>query len=199
MTARGERGTPLDVANRGRGLRLGGARPMPGGPPGPGGNGGGPISAPVSFSLTPWTVDKPPTAPDFTGFGTQIGVNAASGQVAVAGPVQIPVANIPIIRSVSFEINNLTPTADVRFTLRANQNPVEGWAPILIFPRNAATITVAYGPDETYVVLPDGAVIDVVAQVFDAGTYDLGSNFHGWFVDVNVAESLKDAYARAGM
>lgn len=185
-------GTPLDVRYRAYGR--GEYRGRPWAPAGDGGGGGpgagfAPPPPAPALQVPPWFLVKPPEAADFTACGRVAGLTSAAGQTVLTGStVQIPANNVPVIRSLTLEVNNLLSTSDIDWRLRVNGNPVEGWAPLTVFPRSAATITVAYGPEETFIILPEGALIDVTAQVHDAGTYDVGAHLHGWFVGADVAE-----------
>jgi len=201
-SARGDRGqTPPDIEFRAPGLRVEGGGGYYAGPSGPGAVAAPPPVQP-SYALPPWFYVKPPRARDFTAFGELTGLTAAAGETVVTGATfQVPAGNIPVVRSVTFDVNLLTPTSNLFFSMKQNGSPVEGWSNIRLFPRTATTISIAYGPDETFPLLPEGCRIDVTAIVLapDAGPYQLGANFHGWYVDVNVYDALQLAYARAGM
>lgn len=182
---------PLDVWNRGRG-RGQGQFSYAG--PGPGGTDEvEPAPPPPTLSLPPWTQVRPPEASDFTAFGRLAGLALGASTPIPGSEFTVPANNVGVIRSLTFDVNNLTPSDELVFRLRFDRNPVEGWE-IEIFPRNAATITVSFGPDETYPVTPAGAIVDVTGQITAGGPLDVGASFHGWFVGGDTARRFRDAY-----
>lgn len=183
---------PPDVTNRAQGIRVagGGSRiPLPPGTSAPAG--GGPF-VPSKVVIPPWHDVRPPGARDFQGFGA---VNVVGPAVLVTGAsFQVPVGRVPVIRSLTFDVNNLAPTDTLAFRLLQDGSAVEGFAPISVFPRNASTISLAYGPDETYLILNEGALITITAELAAGGPLDVGASFHGWHVDTNAAEALTALY-----
>lgn len=128
----------------------------------------------------------------------------ATGSGTVAGPLtttivpgvsfRIPRNAVGIIRSLEFDINAVTVTTVVSWSLLFNESPVPGWDNINLFPRAASSIAVSYGPEETFIWVPDGALIQIQVTVTDAASYLIGALFHGW----HFSKSIAAEYGLAG-
>ena len=174
---------PSDIAARGRlwqGSPTGRAMPgtslvpFPGAATAPG--------APPA-EIPPYLI-RPPSANDITVNASAPGFNAANTPAVIPGSVfQLPADNVGILRSVVLSINTLLATSAVLWRFRFDGTPVQGWSQLTIFPRAVATISVAYGPDETFIFVPTAALIDVEFIVADANTYQAGVTYHGWYYD----------------
>jgi hypothetical protein len=127
-----------------------------------------------------------------TGNGTVAGPNTTSIVPGVS--FTIPRNSVGIIRSLEFDINSVTVLTDVRFSLLFNEAPVPGWSNIGLFPRAASSIAVSYGPEETFIWVPDGQTIQVQVTVTDAASYLIGALFHGW----HFSKSIAAEYGLAG-
>lgn len=167
----------------------GGASPGPG----PGFNPGPPttINVPV-----PWVV-RPPSAREINIDASGTGYNNANTPQTIAGSAfTLPADNVGIIRSVVLSVNTLLTTSLLTWTLRFNGVPVEGWAGLTIFPRNAGSFSQAFGPDETFIFVPEQTTIDVQIGVdaTDANTYQAGVSYHGWSYPKRVADQFATIY-----
>jgi len=179
-------GMPLDVAFRGQsGARARG----PGGWVVQGGESGLPR---VQFTVDLPTVSRPPSATDFNMFGTLAGRTAVNTTpnnpgAIFPGAFQIPANNVGAIKSISILANNLLVTSNVLWRLRFNGAYVQGWNALTINPRAAGSVEVSWTPEETAIPVPESAVIDMVTQVLDLGTYQLSFSIHGWFFSTGLA------------
>lgn len=93
----------------------------------------------------------------------------------------IPVGNVAIIRSLTFNVNNIVATSVIQFKLLFNGSPVQGYDQINIFPRVAASVSVSFTADDTYINVPDACRISVQVSVTDAVAYTVGADFKGWY------------------
>jgi hypothetical protein len=192
----GREGMPLDVAHRGQ--------TAPEGRRGPGGWG----AAFGGFGSVAWqvglpTIDRPPMATDFNIDGTIAGataVNTAPGLATAIfpGAFQVPPNNVAAIKSITILANALLLTSNIRWRLRFNGGFVAGWSDLTINPRAAGSVELAFTPDETAIPVPEGARIDMVAQVLDAGTYQISFGLHGWFYATSIAQAAANAWGLGG-
>lgn len=143
---------------------------------------GGGASA-QAFAVAPPYVTKPPNGVDFQDFGTVAGVTSASGAVLLAS-FQVPSNDVAVIRTVSILANGLLTTSDIVWSFRFDGNTVTGWDALTINPRAAGSVEVTWSPEETYIHVPEGALVELVARVNDGGTYQLSGSFHGWHYGV---------------
>lgn len=159
---------------------------------------GGSIStAAMSRTIPPPHWIRPPQASEVNIDTSGTGFNNATTPVVLAGSAfQIPADNVGVIRSVVLSVNNLTTTSQLVWRLRFNGVGVQGWNNLTIFPRLAASISVAYGPDETFIPIPDGVLIDVELVVLpaDGNTYQAGVSYHGWYYGKELAEAFDQVY-----
>lgn len=189
----GREGMPLDVAHRGQS--------GPGGR-GPGGwmvegGGGGYANLASRWSVNLPTDSRPPTATDFQIDGTlgaRTAVNTAPGlpTAVFPGAFQVPANNVAVIKSISLLANGLLVTSNIRWRLRYNAGLVAGWSNLTINPRAAGSVELSFTPEETAIPVPEGALVDFVVQVLDAGTYQVSVQAHGWWYSTSL-----DAAARA--
>ncbi len=143
----------------------------------------------------PPTVQRPPSAKDFNPLDFVSGLDAGGSPVRPAGlQVEIPSANVAVIRSLTLNINDMVPTTDVVWRLLFDGSPVQGWSPVTIFPRNAASVAVSWTPEETFIPVPEGADIAVELEVRDTGSYDVGASYHGWWYPQVVASRYEGAW-----
>ena len=128
----------------------------------------------------------------------------ATGRSTVAGPATtavlalstftIPRGSVGYIRSLGFDVNAVSVTTDISFSLLFNGAPVPGWFNIRLFPRAASSASLAYTPDETFIWVPDGQTISISVTVTDAASYLIGAVYHGWYF----AKSIAAQYGLAG-
>ena len=135
-----------------------------------------------------------PTSPDQTtpptcGRSQNLSTPASSAIVAAC-----PQNSIGYIRSIQFDINDVVATTLVTFSLLFNEAPVPGWNNIRVFPRVASSVSISYGPEETFIRVPDGQTIALRVTVTDANTYVVGALYHGW----HFSKSLAGDYGLAG-
>lgn len=184
MSYRRSRSVPLDQAeyiDKPTVATEAGRRAAAGMPPTPGTGMAG-----VAGTLTrfPATFVPPPTAIDFS---------ASASAVVGPGPVTvelatftIPRGSVGVVRSIVFNINNMLVTTIVSLALTINQGLAPGWR-YTVFPRAAASVALSFGPEETYIKIPDGALIGFSTTLTDAGTNRIGGTFHGWHFSKTVA------------
>lgn len=148
------------------------------------------------LSVPPWFDTRPPLAQEIGPVRAfQPGFTAANTPAPIPGSAfTLPASRIGVIRSLSFAVNNLLLTSAITFTVRINQSPVQGWARIPIFQVASPFLTTAYGPDETWIYVPESSTVDVEVNVTDAGTYQLGADYHGWHVDTGLNALYEEAY-----
>lgn len=130
-----------------------------------------------------------PGARFFNPFGSQAGLTAAGGEVQLAA-IQLEANMVGIVRSLTLNVNTMLTTSNIQFTLRLNQNPVLGFDRYAPFPRVAASVSVAWGPDEMAVRAEPGALISLTVRVIDGGTYQVGGSFGGWQYSTTIREQF---------
>lgn len=153
-----------------------------------------PIRAGFGGTLTrlPANFVPPPTALDFSASANaSFGPGPATQTIAT---FTIPRGSIGVVRAISFQINNMLVTTIISFALTINEAPVPGWT-YSIFPRAAANVVVSFGPEETFVKVPDGALVGFQVIRTDAGTNLVGGLFHGW----HFSKTIAAAYGMAGI
>lgn len=183
---------PTDVANR---LVPGGVRSRARSVAGRPIQRGDGIERPTSVAVFPPQYMRPPQAVDFNQSSVNSGVAGPTTTVTPAGlEFQLPDATVAVIKSLSLNVNNMTPTAEILFSILFNGSPVPGWNNLRPFPRNAASVSVAWGPEELALPVPEGTEISMSIQVVDAGTYDVGADYHGWFYSVDIENRFSGAW-----
>ena len=157
------------------GRKAAGMQPLPGSPEARGG----------LLTKLPARFMPPPTAQDFV---ASANVSVGPGPVTVnIASFTIPRGSVGVIRSINFNINSMLVTTVVAFALMLNQGVAPGWS-VNVFPRVAASVSISFGPEETFIKVPDGSLVDLRITLTDAGTYLIGSTFHGWHFSKSVAE-----------
>lgn len=139
-----------------------------------------------ALAVAPWAVEMPPDGLEFNG---DANVSPGAGPVTVipAGLlVTLQRGYVGVIKDVSFVVNNMLATTNVRFALRFNGSPVQGWDNMTVLPRIAASASNTY--DRLVIRIPDGARVDWAITVVDAGVYQLGVQYHGWSVSKRTAD-----------
>lgn len=189
------RKTPLDMPGKGAGKKGRGGF-VPSGP-WAGGASSAPEPAPSQdISIAPpWEV-RPAMAREINVDAS--GTGFVSGTTLIPGsPFTVPAQNLGIIRSVVLSLNNMLTTSAISWTLRSNGSAIEGWNQITIFPRNAGSVSVAYGPDETYIYLEEGVTVDaqVTVGAADPNAYQAGVTLHGWTYPKRLAQLFGNLYS----
>lgn len=164
--------------------------PIPVGPLwglGRGGVGSGAVLSPLASGLNPasLTVDIPlpevfpiPDAKEFNPSGT-IATAAVQLGVAITGAtIDIPPANLVIIRGLNISVANMTILTNVTFTILYNNAPIQGYSGISIFPRVTPFIENGL---ESFIRLKGPGTVQVVFSNIDGGPYTIGAGFNGWF------------------
>lgn len=147
---------------------------------------------PGTLTRFPANFVPPPTALDFNASANRnFGPGPATATIAT---FRIPRGSIGVVRSLSFQINNMLVTTIINFSLTINEAPVPGWT-YSIFPRAAANVVVSFGPEETFIKVPDGSLIGFQVTRQDAGTNLVGGLFHGW----HFSKTIAAAYGMAGV
>lgn len=198
--AKGDRAVPVPTDIRGRGRQGAGipARfPTAGGsaPPRPAQQGA--AMAQLSRTIPPPFQVRPPQARDITVEASATGYNNLNTPQVIAGSqFQVPTDNVGVLRSVVLSVNNLLTTSALIWAIRFNGVPVQGWNQLTVFPRNAGSVSIAYTPDETYIYVPDGALIDtqITVSPADGNTYQAGIAYHGWYYDKRLADAFAGLY-----
>lgn len=143
---------------------------------------------------SPYSV-KPPSGVDFVVSGNGAALTAVNTPAVLAGSVfQIPENSVGVIRSVVLQVNTLLLTSNLLWTLRFDESAVPGWNLLTVFPAAIASFALAYGPDETYIKVPEGSQIDVQFTVLDAAAYAAGVTYHGWFFNKELADAAELPY-----
>jgi hypothetical protein len=101
---------------------------------------------------------------------------------------------VGIIRIAEFDVNGLLVSSNITFRIRVNGSIPPGWE-WTPFATAAAFFAKEFPPNYTYIRVEEGAQVEVTAQVFDAGTYDVGADVGGWFY----GSELRDGYEAAWM
>jgi hypothetical protein len=146
------------------------------------GFGGGGGIGPAFVYGPPWS-DRPPSATDFNLFGTLFArTNANTPTTFPTAQFQVPGGNVAVIRSLSILANNLLTTSVLRWDLLFNNAPAPGWSGLTINPRAAGSVEVSWTPEETFIPVPEGALIDwrFTVDPTDGGTYQVSIAYHGW-------------------
>lgn len=154
-------------------------------------------AGPAQVVVAPPSIQRPPQAQDFNLFGTLVGATTATTTwptVVTGTAFTVPSGNVGVIRSLTVDVNTLLASSNIVWTLRFNGGPVEGWDALTLFPSNLARASLTWGPEETFIPVPEGAQVDVVVQVLDGATYTLGSSYHGWYYPVDLAERFAGAW-----
>jgi hypothetical protein len=122
--------------------------------------------------------------------------NVTTPAVIVGSAFTIPADNVGVIRSVVLNINGMLATSQLVWEFRFQGNPVEGWNALTMFPRAAGSVSIAYGPDETFIKVPLGATIDVQLTVnpADGATYQAGITYHGWHYPKRLDDLFETLY-----
>jgi len=191
---------PTDIIGKARGAQGGGGRAAvfqmgggaPGGAPGPGGS---PSGSGTTLDVPPFHQVKPPQAKAFKFNVSATGLNAANTPAIIpGGTFQIPAQNVGVVRSLSVGINNMLTTSNITFSLRFDETPVPGWDNLVLFPRAATSVVAGWSPDETYEVTGEGVSVDILVNVLDAGTYQIGTSLSGWYYSKRLNQVLTDLY-----
>ena len=119
--------------------------------------------------------------------GSTTGVTSVTGFVTLAS-FTLPANDIGWIREITIVVNDMLISTDVRFTVRIDGGPVPGFSALRLTPRAAASVSGTFTGETMRIDVPDGGQIVLGAQVFDAGTYQLGASFRGWHMAKKVAE-----------
>jgi hypothetical protein len=167
-----------------------GARPWPDDVPG---TPGGQAARRAVYALPPPTQAPAPGATYFRLQGRNAGQVVAAGEVTLSA-FQLPTGQVGIIRIAEFDVNGLLGSSTITFRIRVNGSIPPGWE-WTPFATAAAFFAKEFSPDYTYIRIEEGAQVEVTAEVFDAGTYDVGADVGGWFY----GSELRDGYEAAWM
>ncbi len=190
------RSLPADVANpTGTGTGTSRRRAVPGG-------GSVPMERvkPQNSAIeipVPWLV--PPEGSSEININASLaGFNAANTPAVIPGSqFALPENHVGVLRSVVVSVNTMVITSALVWRIIENGNPIQGWNNITIFPRAAASVSVAFSPDETFIRLSTGAELSVEIVVLPADplTYQAGVSYHGWSYPVSVADRFANLYS----
>lgn len=175
-----------------------GATPWPSSGPGsmrplgePAGESGAAAARRAVYALPPPTEAPAPGATYFRLQGRNAAQLAAAGEVVLASH-KLPVGQLGVIRIVTFSMNGLLISSDLRFRIRVDGAIPPGWE-WTPFPTGAALFAQEFPPESTYIRVPETSLLEVTAEVIDAGTYALGADVQGW----QYGAELRDGYEAA--
>lgn len=132
-------------------------------------------------------MQRPPLARDFNLSDTLASRTAANTPALFPNAqFQIPAGRVGVIRSISILANSLLVTSDIRWALLFNESAEPGWDRLTINPRAAGSVEVSWTPEETFIPVPEGSLIDWRVTVLDAGTYQVSISAHGWHYPVEL-------------
>lgn len=154
-----------------------GGAPVPsplGMPPGINAATGGMI--PRQLMIFPPEIYPIPDAQEFNLEGDIASVGAGTVQIPVA-TIQLQSGYVGIIRGFSIYIDDMLATTNVLYSLLINGSAPAGYGLIKMFPRAAPSVSNGF---ESFVRVPDSALISVKAQNIDGGTYIVGAAISGW-------------------
>jgi hypothetical protein len=147
------------------------------------------------FTVGAPTVERPPLAVDFNLFDTLTARTSVNTPALFPNAqFQVPPGRVAVIRSISILANNLLVTSDVRWALLFNEVPEPGWDRLTINPRAAGSVEVSWTPEETFIPVPEGALIDWRVTVLDAGTYQVSIAAHGWHYPIELELAARQAW-----
>lgn len=138
---------------------------------------------------------RPPQAVDFNPDDV---VSGAGGPTTVSFSglnVELPPSTVGVVKALTLNVNDLLPTSEILFTLFFDGSPVNGWRDLRIFPRNAASVSLSWGPEELALPVPEGAEISVECEIVDGGTYDVGGRYHGWYYSTDLEARFSGAWS----
>lgn len=171
----------------------GGAAPfMP--TPAPGGGG---VAAGFLRTVPPVLQVKPPSGVDFAPTGLLPAATAATtagGVVVGTCTFTVPGGSVAYLRSFILEVGNLLPTSLITFSVRIDGASIPGMNALQVIPANLAVFILAYGPDEIFIEIPPGKVLEIAVVIADAGVYNLGASLHGWTVPQQTAEAFAQGW-----
>lgn len=145
------------------------------------------------YALPPPTEAPAPGSTYFRAQGRNSGQVAADGEVTLA-TVQMPVGQLGIIRIVEFDVNGLLTSSDIVFRIRLDGSIPPGWE-WRPFPTAAAFFAKEFPPEYVYIRIPETGLVQVTAEVIDAGTYDLGIDAGGWQYGAELRDGYEAAWA----
>lgn len=195
----GPHSVPTDIVRRARGAGSPGMMSTGGAPlPFPGAGRPSPSAGPGQlFAPVPWQV-RPPGSREIQIDANGAGYNNVTTPAVIAGSAfPVPQENVGIIRSVTLNLNGVLATTAIQWAFRLDGVPVEGWNALTIFPRAAASVSITWGPGETYIPIGTGQTIDVLVTVLpaDGATYAAGITYHGWTYPKRLADAFSGLYA----
>lgn len=99
-------------------------------------------------------------------------------QIPLNAQAVIPPNVMGIVKSLTFQIDNMLITTNVVFTLLYNLVPVQGYNNIKLFPRAAPYVGLEY--DTPFRFVGPGTFTCTFSNL-DGGTYTVGVNFDGFY------------------
>lgn len=178
---------PADIAARV--LGSGG----PGGEGAPPDGGDGPRAI---YSLPPPTVHPPPHANQFRAQGINAGQVLADEEVTL-GTFTLPTGMVGVIRLIEFDVNSLLLTSIIDFRIRVGGMIPTGWT-WRPFATVAAFFAKEFPPESVLINVPEGATVNVTAEILDAGTYTVGGDLQGWFYPLPLGLAYENAWRSVG-
>lgn len=128
-----------------------------------------------------------PGAQEFQGYyeatlaGPVVGAQTIFTQGFGGAPLRLPLNYQGIIRTVDIFATapgGLLATTRILYTILVNGAAAQGWQNRTFFARLTQSFEVGF---DSFIRLPDSAVVSALVQVQDAATYDVGIYVTGWF------------------
>lgn len=132
------------------------------------------------IGLPPWQAPPLGSASFYVSTFATVGPGPLTAEFA-GSVFQVPVGNVAIIRSLTLNVNNIVAASRISFALLFNGSPVQGYDQMAVFPRVAASVSVSFTADDTFIHVPDTARISVQVTITDANSYLVGCDFKGWY------------------
>ena len=138
---------------------------------------------------------QPPAAITLRLQGRQNAQVAADGEVVLAA-LSLQGGNVGVLRIVNVGVTNLLATSAIIFRVKVSGATVQGWqwSP---FAQAVAVLQQEFPPESTLIELPEGARVELVSEVTDAGVYDVDMMAQGWRYGRGLRDDFEDAW-RAG-
>lgn len=144
--------------------------------------GAGPAPAGPGLGGQPWYYVPPELRQDLILSGrSNIDGAATAGAWQTVASSNLSGNTPAVIRSLYFiAVGTLTAASRVDARVTVNGSPVRGWDIIPIASVPGTSSTVAYGPDETFIIIEAGASWALEARVTDGLVYDVQLGAKGW-------------------
>lgn len=151
----------------------------------PGAAGGGGAPAAVVRTVPPVSVEMPPGATPFAPGGER-SLSSSAYTTITGASFDVPAGSVGFVKGVTLQVQNVTPTSAIYWTLRVNHNPAPGLSGVYILPANIPVWNQGW---TVTVVVPSGRNVDVQFSVQDGATYTVAAQLFGWYVPAAMAQA----------